>query len=372
MTKRANGEGCIYKRPDGRWSAAITNGDKRTWVYGKRRADVVKKLAVATKRRDDGLPMLAERQTVGQFLNSWIVGLGPNVRAGTLRGYESKTRVHLVPGLGRILLARLTPQDVQAFLSAKIDAGLSPRTVQHLRAILRAALNDALRWGLVGRNAAALVDGPRVPQGDVRPLAPAEARTLLETVRGDRLEALYTVALAMGLRQGEALGLRWDDIDLDAGVLTVQATLQRVNKTFTLAEPKTARSRRTLPLPDRVGDSLRAHRTRQLEERLAAGPMWEDQGLVFSTRTGGYLHGSNVTRDFQRILAHAGLPQMRFHDMRHACASLLLAQGVQPRVVMEVLGHSQIALTMNLYAHVLPEAQRDAAISMNAVLTGNT
>jgi integrase len=159
------------------------------------------------------------------------------------------------------------------------------------------------------------------------------------------------------------------DIDLDGGTLRVSQSLQRIDKAFQFVEPKTSRSRRTLALPSIASAALRAHRTKQLQERLAAGPMWEEHGLVFARANGKPLHGSNVTREFQRMLERAGLRRLRFHDMRHACASLLIAQGVHPRVVMEVLGHSQIGITMNLYSHVLPEAQRQAAAQMDAVLT---
>lgn len=371
MAKRANGEGSIYQRKDGRWAASLSvERGKRKHFLGSTRAAVNKRLISAMKARDDGLPVVDERQTVGRFLKGWVADKKTSARPGTVRGYESKIRVHILPALGTIALAKLTPQRLQSFFSERLVSGLAPQTVHHLRAILRAALGDAAKWGLVVRNAADLVDPPRVPHEEFRPLAPAEAQALLEAVKGNRLEALYSVALALGLRQGEALGLRWQDCDLEVGTLRVSQSLQRIDKAFQFVEPKTARSRRTLALPAIAAAALRAHRTRQLEERLAAGPMWEEHGLVFTRPNGMPLHGSNVTRDFQRMLERAGLRRLRFHDMRHACASLLIAQGVHPRIVMETLGHSQIGITMNLYSHVLPEAQRQAAAQMDAVLTG--
>jgi len=370
MAKRANGEGTIYRRRDGRWAATISldNGTRKTY-YGKTRRDAAAKLHAAIDKRRNGLPLAGERQTTGAFLNNWLEAIRPRVRESTYRGYKSKIRVQLIPALGRIPLARLTPQAVEAALAQRIAAGLAPRTAYHLRSILRAALNDALRWGLVGRNVAALVEAPRVPQSDFQPLSIDETRRLLDAMRGDRLEALYSVALAMGLRQGEALALRWDDVDLDAATLTVSGSLGRsANGALVRSETKTARSRRTLAMPDVVTTALRAHRTRQLQERLAAGNLWHDTGLVFTRPDGRPLHGSSVTRAFQQRLAAAGLRRLRFHDLRHACATLLLAQGVGPRVVMDVLGHSNISLTMNLYAHVLPESRRLAAETMDAVL----
>jgi integrase len=262
MSKRANGEGSIYQRKDGRWSASLSLGrGKRKHFLGSTRAGVNRRLTAAMKARDDGQPLVDERQTVRQFLNGWVEDKKTSARPGTIRGYESKIRVHIVPALGTITLAKITPQRLQRFFNEKLATGLAPQTVHHLRAILRAALTDAVKWGLVARNAADLVDPPRVPREEFRPLAPAEAQALLAAVTGNRLEALYSVALGLGSRQGEALGLRWQDIDFDAGTLRVSQSLQRINKAFAFVEPKTARSarwrcRRSPPPPSgRIGRS---------------------------------------------------------------------------------------------------------------------
>lgn len=215
------------------------------------------------------------------------------------------------------------------------------------------------------------MEPPKAARYEVRPLTTEQARVLLEAIRGDRHEALYLVTMATGLRQGEAFGLRWDDVDLDTGTITVRHQLQRINGTPTLTAPKSARSRRTIALPAFVVPALKAHRTRQKAERLAAGVRWQDWKLVFTNPTGGPLT-PNVTTAFARLLKAAGLPKQRFHDLRHLCASLMLAQGVHPRVVMEQLGHSQISVTMNTYSHVAPALQREAAERMDALLTGTT
>jgi integrase len=374
MRKRGNGEGTITKRGDGRWEARLTAPEgKRLALYGKTRQEVARKLAAAIRSRQEGVPMPPERLTVARFLADWLEhSARPAVRPLTYRGYESKIRTHILPSIGPLRLTQLAPGQVQSFLNAKRAAGLSPRSVHHLRAILRAALEDAVRWGMLARNSAALVDSPHVPSPEVEVPTPEEARRLLGVIRGHRLEALVSVALAVGLRQGEALGLRWQDVDLDRGTLTVNVTLQRINGAFVLAEPKTARSRRTLVLPLVAAAALRTHRGRQLEERMKCGAAWQGEvwKLVFTTPLGLPLQGTNVTREFQRILVRAGLPRRRFHDLRHACASLLLAQGVHPRVVMELLGHSHIGLTMNLYSHVIPELGQEAASRMEEVLAG--
>ena len=237
-----------------------------------------------------------------------------------------------------------------------------------LRGTLRTALKQATRWGLISRNPADAVDGPKVERFEIRPFTPEEARLFLDSILGDRLEALNSVALTMGLRQGEALGLRWQDVDLDLGYIRVNKQLQRIDGRFQLVEPKTPRSRRALALPSSIAAGLLRHRQRQAAERRNTTSQWETSDLVFTTEQGRPIDGTVVSHDFHRKLTKAGLPQRRFHDLRHSCATLLLVQGVSPRVVMDVLGHSQIALTMNTYSHVLPELRRQAADRMEELI----
>lgn len=376
MTRRGPFEGSIYQRGDGLWVGVVHLGydvgkRRRKYLYGKTRREVQERLTKTLSDRQKGLPVTSERLTVGQYLERWLQDVArPGLRPLTFRGYERIVRVHLLPTLGHIRLAKLTPQDVQALLNARQAAGKAPRTVQSIRAVLRRALGQAVQWGLVHRNVAALVNSPHISRPDIRPLTLAQVRTLLDAARGDRLEALYTVALAIGLRQGEALGLQWDDVDVKQGTLTVRHTLQRIDGKLTPVEPKTARSRRTIPLPAIAVTALRAHHARQLEERLRVGNSWTDSGYVFTTAVGTPLDAATVTRAFQRLLRRAGLPHQRFHDLRHACASLLLEQGVHPRVVQETLGHSQIGITMDTYSHVVQSLQREAADRMDVALAG--
>jgi integrase len=320
VARRGANEGTIRKRTDGRWEARVVVTDAggrrvRRSLLGKSRSIVVEKLQSALRADASGLSVAPERLTLAAYLQSWLTAIQPRVRPRTLESYELIVRVHLTPGLGRHPLGRLLPQQVQAFLNAKTKAGFAPRTVAYIRAVLRQALGHAERWGLVSRNVARLAEPPRVPRREVRPFNPAQARQFLDVIRGDRYEALYLVALGVGLRQGELLGLSWDDVDLDAGNIRVR---------------------------------------------------------VFLSTVGTPLEGVAVTKRFQALLADAGLPRQRFHDLRHACASLLLMQGVAPRVVMETLGHSQISLTMNTYTHVVPGLTRDAANRMDGVLGART
>jgi integrase len=327
-------------------------------------------LVAAQRDLQQGVTPTDDRLTTAQFLDRWLEDVArPTVRPRTFVSYSQTVALHLKPAVGRTPLSRLRPQHVQALLNAKLASGLSPRSVGIIHAVLRGALNQALRWGVVPRNVATLAQPPRATRAEITPLTPEQARAFLDAVKGDRLEALYSVGLALGLRQGEVLGLEWTDVDLEAGTLRVAHALQRVNGRLALVEPKSRSSRRTIPMPATVARALRAHRSRHLEERLAAGARWCESDLVFTTALGTPLDSRNLTRRFQAALERAGLPHLRFHDLRHTAASLMLAQGIAPRVVMETLGHSQISLTMDTYSHVIPALQRDAADRMEAVLS---
>jgi integrase len=374
--RRGNGEGTIFQRKDGRWTAgAEVGGYQRKWIYGKTRREVADRLSKIQRDLAEGRPVINERLSVAEYLNRWLNEVAKHrTRPMTWRGYEHLVRLHILPSLGRVRLAKLTPQHVHSLVTQKVREGrLSPRTIQYMHSVLRAALNQAVRWRMVHYNAAAMVSTPRVTRREVRALTPEEARRLLDAARGDRLEALYSVALALGLRQGEALGLMWSDLDFELGTLRVRRASQRIPHHGTqLVETKTERSRRTLVMPPIVISALRSHRARQALERLAAGEHWVDLDLVFPSGRGTLADGPNVAHRFHKLLEQADLPSMRFHDLRHACASLLLVQGVHPRVVMETLGHSQISLTMNTYSHVLPALQQEAADKMQAVLAAST
>ena len=368
--RRGNNEGSIYLRKDGRWAAALSiPGRRRITFYGLSREDVRRKLAAAVRASDLRELPDSRGMSLGDYLDQWLREVAkPSVRPWTYKGYEVHVRRHINPVIGRVPLDKVEPLHVQSLMNRKLRDGLSAKSVRYIRGTLRTALTQAQRWGLVTRNAAALVDGPRVEPYEIRPLTPVETRRFLESVKGHRLEALYSVALSMGLRQGEALGLRWEDLDLEMGYLRVEKQLQRQNGKFQLVEPKTNRSRRTIVMPPSITSTLRKHRVRQ-DRELAFDKGWSNPfGLVFTTENGGPLDGTVVTHQFHRLLDQAGLPQRRFHDLRHSCATLLLAQGVPARVVMEILGHSQIALTMNTYAHVIPELRRDAAQRMEELI----
>ena len=453
---------------------------QRRTVYGKTRGAVARELGRLIREQHLGLPVAADKQTVAQFLTHWRDHVvRQRIRERTWRTYDQAIRRYLIPGLGTLKLQALTPQRIQAWINDRHTAGVSAGRCVYARAVLRTALNQAVAWNLMARNPAAgkLLTLPRTTRHEIRPLTPDQARTLLDATAGHRWRGLFAVALALGLRLGEACGLRWEDVDLPGRRLHVRQTVQRtggdpvqrrtlhetqrairrrlaamppaartkdailvtlaglllerralvraladgttadqdqaradlrrigrergrlwrdvrtapddsaravlkaelarvrkeawkVRTRITTEPPKTERSRRTIVLPDVVARALEGQRKRQLEARLAAGKRWTDTGFVFTTKIGTPIDGRNVHTEYKRVLQDAGLPNVRFHDLRHTAATLLLAQGVGPRTIMEVLGHSQISLTLDTYAHVLPALQDDAAGKMDAILSG--
>jgi integrase len=366
-----------------RWVARTSFDGQRKAYYGRTRSDAYQELTAALKRRHDGLPQVTQRQTVGEYLEKWIAGVPSSVRGTTYRGYEHMVRKHLIPRLGKIGLAKLAPSDLMSMYAEMLAAGLAPRTAGHAHRILGRALREAEAAGIIARNVSRLVRPPRVPHKEMATLSGAQARALIHAAIGDRLHGLYAVALASGARQGELLALRWSDVDMDAGTIRITRTLVRgirvgvrsvngVPQTeSTFNEPKTASSRRTIPIGRTAIDVLRVHRKAQAEERLRAGPAWDDGNLVFPSAVGTPLDASNLRIDHHKLLRSAGLPRIRWHDLRHTAATLLLEAGVHPRAVADRLGHATPSLVMNTYGHVTERMQREATTAMDTILGGS-
>ncbi len=375
-TKRGQNEGGCYQRKDGRWEASITlavvNGKpKRKSYYGKTKAQAMAAMRAARREREAGLPIDVPRQTVGQFLEAWLDDtVKPSKAPKTYASYAEVLRLHVIPTLGQHRLPALTPQHVAALLAAKQAAGLSPRRVHHIRAVLRTALNQAMRWGFVARNAAALTEPVRQEHREVVPFTVGEARTILAACDGARMGALFRVVLTLGLRQGEVLGLMWDDINLDGRTLRVRRALQRMEGRLIVKEPKTAKSKRALKLPPSLVAALQGHRDRQAFERQAAGERWQEGGFVFTTTIGTPLDPRNVIRQWHALLAVAGVERREFHATRHTAVSVMIAQGVPLKVIQEVVGHSLLSTTADTYGHLTPAAFDEAAEAMERALTG--
>jgi integrase len=375
--RRGHGEGGIYQREsDGQWCASVDLGfingkRKRKVIYGKTRKEVADKLKALHRDQAAGVNIAPAQQTVKAFLENWLEQTVKRFnRPRTYDKYAADVRHHIIPSIGQHQIAKLSPDHVQLMLNTLTSKDLSANTVRNVRAVLRKALNQAMRRGYVARNVATLVELPRPGAFTIAPLDQEQARRLLNAVAGHRLEALYRVALSLGLRRGEVCGLRWQDVDFNAATITVNGSLQRYGGKLHWTAPKTAGSVRTLAVPPVLLRVLREHQTRQDEEKQLLADDWLESGLVFVSQRGTPLEPGNVVRHFKTVLRKAGLPEAtRFHDLRHSCATLLIAQGVHLSVIKDILGHTQISTTADIYGHVLPELQREATAKLDVLLS---
>ncbi len=394
-TRRGNREGRVGRRKDRGWYATsflgygVDGKPNEKWFYGSTRAEVIDKKRAFERELDDHRPVPPERYTVARYLTEWIEGLRRTqlLAPHTWISYELHVRRYLVPGLGRRKLVELQPREVREFLEALLEVKsektgrrLSPASVQRVHGTLRKALGDAVQDGLLSRNVARQARGVRVDGTVERALTLEQAKVLLRALRGQPDEVLYRLDLSFGLRQAELLGLSWQDVDFDEGVFHVSHQLKRIPPPLRVNDPgrghryvleeklKTAKSRRTLPLPEPLLSALQRHRRQQIAAQLAAGPSWSNEwDLVFTTSLGRPRDGRNVTKRFQALLEASGLPRFVFHELRHSAATLLLAQGVALRTIMDILGHSQ-ERTTHRYVHRVPAMQSDAASQMQAAL----
>ncbi|MGB8345096.1 MAG: tyrosine-type recombinase/integrase [Ktedonobacteraceae bacterium] len=363
MAKRGHGEGSIYQRKDGRWAASISvEGGKRKTFYGATRKEVQEKLRIALNEQKQGILATGPQQTVKQYLEQWFEDVHkPTLRITSYARYGTLLRKHILPVIGHIQLQKLTAQQVQALYTRKVKEGMAPKTIQNIHGLLHKALDNALKWGLVPRNVCDAVSTPRLAHHEIHPLTKEQAQQLVEEIRGHQLEALIVVALVTGMRQGELFALRWQDISFDDKTLQVCRTVSHLTRFgYVENEPKTSRGRRMIVLPAFIIDLLKQHRERQAQARLKAGNKWIDKGLVFCNTHGDYLHPDYLMLRFHRLFDELGLPRIRFHDLRHSAATILLSIGIHPKVVQELLGHSQIGMTLDIYSHVLPSLQKEA------------
>jgi len=352
------------------WRVGADGRRRRRYFYAvrKRQADARRALEEARRDRERGIRVADRPRTVGELLGRWLAHR-TDLRPRTRESYEGTVRLHLAPALGEVPLQRLEVAHVDRMIAALQEKGLSPTSVRYAVKVLRNALAEGERLGWVARNAARLARPPAPRVAEVRPFSGAEVQTLLSAVSGDRMGAYVVLVLSLGLRESEALGLRWEDVDLDRRVVAIRRQLAFRAGGFELVEPKSWAGRRVLALPELAASALRGHRRLQMEERLRCGPGWSnDLGLVFTTATGRPLHRRNVLRWFQGVLRGAGLPVRGIKELRHTAASLLHAQGLSSREIMEVLGHSDVRITLNTYTHVFDENRRRAAERMDAAL----
>lgn len=353
MARRAHHEGSIYQRKDGRYVGQYHDGIKRRYTYGHDKEAVRVKLNKAVSDRDFGLVFDSENLTLGDYLPRWLESIRDSVQYGTWSRYEVNCRVHIIPALGNVKIEKLSPLQLSSLYRSKLDSGLSPRTVQYLHVTLHKALKQAMRWQMVPRNPVESVDAPKIVRREIEPLAKGQVRTLLDAARGERLYPLYALALTTGMREGELLALKWSDIDLDAGYLRVERTVYNGR----IGPPKTNASRRTIKLPAKALAALRSHSR-------------ESSQWCFPTTTGTtYTCQNFIQRHWKPLLKRAGLPvSTRFHDTRHTVATLLLEKNVNVKHVASLLGHANVAVTLDVYQHHLRSHDSIAASAMDSLL----
>jgi len=383
--RRGNGEGSIYKRQDGSWIGQVSTGYdpstgklKRKSFYGKTRKEVVDKMAQPMQDVRNGTYVEPSITTLGEWMNTWLTAYKKGqLRPGTYENYEVLVNTHINPGLGKIPLAKLQAHTLQNFYNEKLESGrkdgkggLSTRTVRYFHAIIREALEQAVKEGILPRNVADATSPPVIKNKQMQILTESELLTFLESVKEDRLYVAYVMVATTGLRRGELLGLCWDCVALDKGFITVKRELLALNKGLLMQEStKTKSGKRNVTLTDDAIRELKIYKKRQLEEKLFLGEAYQDNGLVFCKEDGTALNPKDFTKHFQRLLIKAGVPKVRFHDMRHLHATLLLQRSVPAKLVQERLGHSSITMTLDLYSHVTPEMAKIAAESLNGLLS---
>ena len=370
--KRSHGEGGITERPDGTFQAQIRlpNGKRPSRTFDTKRA-ASRWLAETRARAEHGILPADDKLTMGQYLEQWYASHGATVRITTRVKYRELLDRHILPHLSRLVLARLQPGQIAAFYAERQAAGLGAPTVNLCHTLIRQALQRAVEWGLIPRNPADLVKPPRYKAAPMHPLTPDQAGRLLNAVRGHRFEPFYHVCLLAGLRMGEALGVRWSDLDWQAGAVHVMQQVVYVPRSgLTISEVKTASGRRTVPLPAPTLAVLRAHKDRQTFQRQQAGEAWQDHDLVCTTGVGAPLCPSDVRRDWLALRKQLGVSRTRLHDLRHSYATMLLTAGVHPRVAQERLGHASISITLGTYSHVMPAMHADATTRLTELVFG--
>lgn len=367
--RRGRGEGSVFQRADGVWTSTITIGydesgkRKRRTVYAGSKAAVLEKLTQLQGLAATGSLSEPTRLTCREYLERWLEDVQrPNIRASTHLRYASLLATHITPHIGGIRLAKVQPITIQRLYSQLGSASASGRTRELVHVVLRKAFKQAMLWGYMTRNPCDAVARPKPARKAIRYFTAEETNRFLSAARSDRLFALYVLAVSAGLRQGELFGLKWRDVDWNAGAIAVQRTIDDLNGKLSVGEPKTAKGRRRVDLPAIAMSALRAHRKAMFAEGHASD--W-----IFCDTKGGLLRRGNVLRrSYFRLLKTAQLSPLNFHCLRHTAATLLLLQGTHPKIVQERLGHATVAITLDTYSHVLPSLQREAADKLDAML----
>jgi integrase len=354
-----------------------TGKKQQKWVGGFRTKKLAENaLTEALERLRTGTWTDPGRQTVGEYLQGWLTSVTPSLRPTTAASYRWVIETWVEPRIGKVRLGALTPARLSALYGDLLangrtrgdGGGLAPRSVAYTHRILTHALKDAAAWGLLARNPAAVVDPPRASGPEMKVWSAPQVKKFLAYVSDDRLYAMWAILLTTGLRRGEVVGLRWEDVDLRRGTLAIAQTRVSVGYAVETSAPKTARGRRSVSIDPITIRALKAWKTRQDDERRTFGELWHDSGAVFTVEDGSAIHPETVSAWFKRLTAAAGLPEIRLHDARHTAATLALAAGIHPKVVSERLGHASISITMDTYSHVVEGMQEEAAKKMASLV----
>jgi integrase len=341
----------------------------------KKQAEIVLAEVLQKLRTQDFIQ--PEKVSLGEYLRYWLENYArQSVRQTTMDNYTSLIDKHIIPELGHIQIAKLSPMHLQEFYNKKLQygradgkpGGLAPKTVRELHSLIHKALDQALKWQAVTKNVARAVSPPRKEKKEIKHWTKDEVKEFLNSIENERLFALYHLALNTGMRRGELLGLRWVDMRLNDGYVAVRQNLVKTNSGILMQEPKTSNSRRNISISSNTVAALKAHKKQQLQEKLAHGPDYKDNGLVFCRLNGLPLYPDGVSDQFNRLVAKAGVKSITFHDLRHTHATLLLVAGIHPKVVSERLGHYSVALTLDLYSHVIPGLDQEAARKLDEQL----
>ncbi len=367
---RGRNEGTIYRRADGAWSAQISVEGKRLSKYFKTRKEASNWLLEMRNKLKSGISLAGAQTTLSEYFVDYLKAIQTTIRPNTHSQYSQIVKQHILPMLGKIKLDQLKPNIIQQLYSHKLDQGASERTVLLIHAVLHRALRQAVMWGILGWNPSDGVIRPKLRRTEMQVLDDLQVRNLLLAAKGNWMETFLQIAVTTGLRFGEILGLKWSDLDWETRRLQIQRQANRVaSEGILFSQPKTKAGRRTVVLGTKTIILLREHWLNQQREIPILSNHWQDYDLIFPSITGTPMDQSNVRKGFKNLLKIAGLPNIRFHDLRHTAATLMLKQGINPKIVQERLGHADISLTLNTYSHVLPSMQEDAAEKIDELLT---
>jgi integrase len=368
--RRGNNEGSIVKLPSGTYRAQISIDGQRLGFTSKSRGECQAWIRKMLDQIDEGLTFKGTQTTLEDFLTGWLVIAKTTLRPKPGQQYEKMAVNHIIPVLGKVKLKDLRPDTIDSFYQNRIKAGVGVRTIRYCHAVLHRALEKAVLLGQLTRNPVDGASPPRMSQAEITVLDETQVVLFLIAAQGNRHEFLFNLAVKTGMRQAELLGLKWADLDWRSGILQVRRQVQRIDgQGFIFCEPKTKTGRRSIQLGETSLQMLRKQFEKQKCEQEKAGDRWKENDLIFASSIGTPTELRNLLREYKKVLRKAGLPAIRFHDLRHTAASIMLKHGIPVLTVSRILGHSKPSVTLDIYAHMIPGMQDQAAKLMDEVLT---